>query len=83
MGARRLLPLSGVAAVVLLIVGFVSAGNAPKGTSSIPKVVAFYTKHSSAQTTSGVFLSLGALSFLVFAATFARSASGAPRAPPR
>lgn len=80
MGAKRLVPLSGVVAVVLIFAGFVTAGNAPKGTSSIAKVVAFYSKHSAAQTTSGVLLSLGALLFLVFSAAFAariRSAHGA------
>ena len=71
MDAKRLLPLSGVVAVVLIVAGFVAAGNAPKGTSSVAKVVAFYSKHSSAQTTSGVLLSLGSLLFLVFSATFA------------
>ena len=80
MGAKRLVPLSGVVAVVLIFAGFVTAGNTPKGTSSIAKVVAFYSKHSAAQTTSGVLLSLGALLFLVFSAAFAariRSAHGA------
>jgi hypothetical protein len=80
MGTKRLAPLSGVVAVVLILAGFAATGNAPKGTSSVAKVVAFYSKHSSAQTTSGVLLSLGALLFLVFAASFAtrvRSAAGA------
>ncbi len=79
MDAKRFAPLSGVFAVVLILFGFVAAGNAPKGTSSVAKVVAFYGKHSSAQTTSGVLLSLGALLFLIFAALFAarvRSVAG-------
>lgn len=78
MGAERWGPLSGAVAVVLILAGFVVAGNAPKGTSSVPEVVAFYSKHGAAQTTSGVLLSLGALSFLVFAATFAARVRSAP-----
>jgi len=69
--AKRLLPLSGVVAIVLIFAGFIVAGNTPKGTTSAAKVVAFYGEHTAAQTTSGVLLSLGALLFLVFAATFA------------
>ena len=71
MDAKRFAPLSGDVAVVLILAGFAAAGNAPKGTSSVAKVVAFYSTHSSAQTTSGVLLSLGALMFLVFSAVLA------------
>jgi len=77
-GAKRYAPLSGVAAVILILAGFAAAGNAPKGTSSVAKVVAFYSKHSSAQTTSGVLLSLGALLFLVFSASFAATVRSVP-----
>ncbi len=75
---RRLVLFSGVVAVVLIAAGFVVSGNAPKGTSSVAKVVAFYSKHTASQTTSGVLLSLGALFFLVFAATFAARVRSAP-----
>ena len=78
MGAKRLVPLSGVVAVVLILAGFAASGNAPKGTSSVTKVVAFYSKHSSAQTTSGVLLSLGALLFLVFVASFVARVRSVP-----
>ena len=71
MDAKRLPPLSGVVAIVLIFAGFIVAGNTPKGTTSAAKVVAFYGEHTAAQTTSGGLLSLGALLFLVFAATFA------------
>ena len=79
-GAKRLAPLSGVVAVVLILAGFAASGNAPKGTSSVAKVVAFYSKHGSAQTTSGVLLSLGALLFLVFSASFAARVRNLPGA---
>jgi len=77
-GARRFAPVSGVAAVALILAGFAAAGNAPKGTSSVAKVVAYFSKHSSAQTTSGVLLSLGALLFLVFSASFAARVRSVP-----
>jgi hypothetical protein len=67
----RLGSVSGVVPVVLILAGFAVAGNAPKGTSSVAKVVAFYSQHRSAQTTSGVLLSLGVLLFPVFSASFA------------
>jgi hypothetical protein len=76
-GAKRLIPLSGLVAVVLILAGFAVGGNAPKGTSSVAKVVAYFAKHRSAQTTSGVLLSLGALLFLVFAVSFADRVRGA------
>jgi hypothetical protein len=80
MGAKRLVPLSGVVAVLLILAGFAASGNAPKGTSSVAKVVAYYSKHSSAQTASGVLLSLGALLFLVFSASLAARVRSAPGA---
>ena len=54
-----------------------AAGSTPNGRASVAKVVAFYGKHGTAQAVSGVLVSLGALLFLVFAATF-RSDSPCP-----
>jgi hypothetical protein len=70
MGGNRYLPLTGVAAVVLIIAGLGAGGSTPNGRASEAKVVAFYGKHGTAQAVSGVLVSLGALMFLVFAATF-------------
>jgi len=69
--ARRSVSLSGVVAVILIFAGTAAGGNAPNGKASVPTVVAFYGSHSGAQTASGVLLSLGALLFLIFAATLA------------
>ena len=80
MRAKRFVPLSGVVAVVLIVAGEGAAGNAPKGTSSVGTVVAYFSKHSTAQTTSGVLLSLGALLFLVFSASFAAKIRSVPGA---
>ena len=65
-----MVPLSGVLAVVLILAGFGTAGSTPNGTASVAKIVVYYGKHTTAQTVSGVLLSLGALLFLIFAATF-------------
>jgi hypothetical protein len=70
MGARRYVPLTGVAAVVLIFAGLGAAGSTPNGRASVAKAVAFYGNHGTAQAVSGVLVSLGALLFLVFAATF-------------
>lgn len=71
MDLKRLVPLTGVAAVVMIFAGLAVAGSTPGGTSSVSKVVTYYVDHTRSQKTSGVLLSLGALLFLVFAATFA------------
>jgi len=80
-GAKRFVPLSGALSVVLLFAAFAVAGSTPNGKASVAKVVSFYGRHETAQTVSGVLLSLGALTFLVFSATFAarlRSTPGGP-----
>jgi hypothetical protein len=69
--AKRLVPLSGVIAVVLIFASFVATGSNPKADAPVDELVAFYSKHSTAQTVSGVLLSLGALFFLIFSATVA------------
>ena len=70
MGAKRVVPLSGVLAIVLIFAGFGVAGSTPSGNASVATIVSFYGKHSTAQTVSGVLLSLGALLFLIFSTTF-------------
>jgi hypothetical protein len=80
--ANRVLPLTGVLAVVLILAGFAAAGSTPNGAASVGKVVAYYGKHSTAQTVSGVLLSLGALLFLIFSATFVARLRRAQSGPP-
>jgi hypothetical protein len=74
--ANRFVPLSGVIGVVLLIAGFGAAGNAPNAKASVAKITSFYGAHSTAQTVSGVLLSLGAILFLIFAVTVAGALGG-------
>jgi len=62
----RLAPLSGAAAVVLIVASFASAGTAPKQDAPTAEVVSFYTEHDTGQLVSASVLSLGALFFLVF-----------------
>jgi hypothetical protein len=82
MGINRVLPLSGVLAIDLNFAGLVAAGSTPNGEASVAKVVSYYGKHGTAQTVSGVLLSLGALLFLIFSATFVARLRRAQRGPP-
>jgi hypothetical protein len=45
MRARRFVPLSGVAAVILIVVGSGTAGNTPKRDAPVGKLVSFYAAH--------------------------------------
>lgn len=69
MGIRRLTPLSGVAAVVLVVAGFAATGSAPGDTTSVARVTEYYADNTGAQSTSGILLGFAALFFLVFAAS--------------
>ena len=42
MGAKRLVPLSGVLAVVLIVAGFAAAGSTPNGKASVAKIITYY-----------------------------------------
>ena len=66
MKASRLAPLSGAGAVALSLAALIAAGNGPNVHAPTAKIVSFYARHGTAQTVSGVLLSLGALLFLAF-----------------
>src|SRR5215211_2834837 len=68
---KRLLPLSGVAAVVLIFASFVPAGSTPAAEASAGHLAGFYTQHAGGQMAAGVLMSLGALLLVIFAATLA------------
>ena len=70
MNAARWIPLSGVAAVILIVAGAAAAGSTPREDAPVSDLVAFYTAHDTGQVASGVLLSLGALLFLIFSAEF-------------
>ncbi len=71
MDVKRRLPLSGVAAVVLIFASFVPAGTTPAADASAGHLARFYTQHAGGQMAAGVLMSLGALLLLIFAATLA------------
>ena len=73
MQARQLLTLSGLAAVILIVVGFGVSGNAPSTSDSAASIKAFYVDHSSGQQ-FGAFVLMIAAPFLIFFAAALRSA---------
>jgi hypothetical protein len=69
---RQLLTLSGLAAVIVLVVAFGIGGDTPGSGDAAASVKAFYVDHGSAQR-AGAFLIMIAVPLLVFFATAVRS----------
>src|ERR1700742_1343235 len=61
---------TGVAFVVLVIVGAVTAGSAPGASASGTKVIAFYRDHRTTVHTSCVLLTLAFVALVMFASAF-------------
>jgi hypothetical protein len=71
MNAKKLLPLSGVAAVLLIFVAFAVGGETPEADDSVGSIVAFYEDNDTdLQIASGI-LAIGGFFFLLFSATLA------------
>jgi hypothetical protein len=68
----RLVPLTGVAALVLLVVGAIVGGEPPELEDTGDEVLAFYQDDEGAQIASSILVTYGAL-FLVFFASTIRS----------
>jgi hypothetical protein len=68
MQARQLLTLSGLAAVILIAVGFGVSGDAPSTGDSAASIKAFYVDHSSGQQLGAFILMIAAPFLIVFAA---------------
>ena len=66
MTLKRLVPLSGILAVILVVIGFLVTGETPDTDAPAQEVASFYTSHDSDLSASGILLALGALFFLVF-----------------
>lgn len=66
-----LLPLCGVASVVLIVAAFAATGTAPADDAPATEVASFYARHAGGQQAGGALLGLGALLFLVFSAGLA------------
>ena len=71
MNAKQLVPLSGVAAVVLIIAAFAVGGETPEADDSLSEVVSYYTDHDSDLQIGSALLAIGAFFFLVFSTTLA------------
>jgi hypothetical protein len=71
MTAKSLVPLSGVAAVALIIGAFAVSGETPDTDAPINEVVSYYTEHDSDLQWSGLLLALGALFFVFFSTNVA------------
>lgn len=69
MNAKKLLPLSGVAAVLLMLAAFIIGGESPEADDSLRDVVSYYTDNDSDVQWASALLALGAFFFLVFSTT--------------
>jgi hypothetical protein len=65
----RFVPLSGVLAVVVIIVAVVVGGETPDTDDSAREIVSFYLDNDSEQVWASAILALGALLFLIFVTT--------------
>jgi hypothetical protein len=68
---KKLVPLSGILAVVAIIASFLIVGETPDTDAPVNEVVSYYTKHDSDAQFAGAILALGAVMFLIFSSTLA------------
>jgi hypothetical protein len=68
MSAKQLLPLSGVASVLLIIVAFIVGGESPEADEPLQEVISYYADHDSDVQIASALLALGAFFFLLFSA---------------
>jgi hypothetical protein len=71
MAAKQLLPLSGVAAVLLIIAAFAIGGETPEADDSVGSIVAFYEDNDTDLQIASGLLALGGFFFLLFSTTLA------------
>ncbi|MEK6277027.1 MAG: hypothetical protein AABM29_03325 [Actinomycetota bacterium] len=69
--SAKLVPLSGVAAVALIVAAGVSGGETPGTDASLDEVVSYYSDHDTGLGIGSGLLGLGAFFFLVFSTTVA------------
>jgi hypothetical protein len=65
----RLVPLSGVLAVVIIVVAVIVGGETPGTDDSAREIISFYLDNDSEQTWASAILALGSLFFLIFVTT--------------
>ena len=73
MSERRLLPLTGILAVLLAIGAFLVAGEPPDADDPVQEVVSFYVDNDSEQGWGGAMLAWAAVLFLLFASSLRRA----------
>jgi hypothetical protein len=71
MTGKQLLPLSGVASVLLIVASFIVVGESPDLDAPAREVVSFYTDNDSSLQFGAALLALGAFFFMLFATTIA------------
>jgi hypothetical protein len=76
MSARQLLPLSGVLAVVLVVVAAIVTGEPPDTDASKDEILSYYTDNESALQVGAGLLALGSFFFLLFATAVASLVRG-------
>jgi hypothetical protein len=67
MNARKLAPLTGIAAVILFVVSFVMSGETPDVDASAQEVIDFYEGEEGKQMGASLALAIGGVLFLLFA----------------
>ena len=78
MSSRQLLPLSGVASVLLIVASFIVVGESPDLDAPASEVVSFYRDNDSSLQFGAALLALGAFFFLLFATTDRLAAAARP-----
>lgn len=68
---KKLVPLSGIGALVLVFASFFVVGETPDTDAPLPELVTFYTDHDSDLQIGGFLVGIGAFLFLVFSTTLA------------
>jgi hypothetical protein len=71
MSAKQLLPLSGVASVLLIVIAFIVGGESPEADDSLREVISYYSENDSEVQIASALLALGAFFFLLFSAAIA------------
>ena len=71
MTGKQLLPLSGVASVLLIVASFIVVGESPDLDAPAREVVSYYSDNDSSLQWGAALLALGAFFFMLFATTIA------------
>jgi hypothetical protein len=73
MSGRQLLPLTGILAVVVIVIAFIVGGEPPDSDASVAEVVEFYEDNDDETMIGGALVAWGAVLFLFFASALRRA----------